>query len=144
MVLFLPGLLADIIEPYENLTGSENLVVIFSGGKKKMLKPSARRLLSDSCRMRYATIPHTTLCSEVARSEQPWGERNTFCPAGLSSQQVNTTVWPQHLQLPSLHYRKSSEHRTSSPQSPSSPSTAQSRQGRRRTTAISLTEECPG
>ena len=82
------GLLAEIIEPYENLTGSENLVVMFSGGKKKTLKPSARRLLSDSCRLRYATVPHSSLCSEVARSEQPWGERNTFCPAGRSSQQV--------------------------------------------------------
>ena len=94
MVVILSGLLAEIIEPYENLTGSENLVVMFSGGKKKTLKPSARRLLSDSCRMRYATIPHTSLCSEVARSEQPWGERNTFCPAGLTSQQVRLSISP--------------------------------------------------
>ena len=92
MTLIFSGLLAEIIEPYESLTGSENLVVMFSGGKKKTLKPSARRLLSDSCRMRYATIPHTSLCSEVARSEQPWGERNTFCPAGLNSQKVTMKI----------------------------------------------------
>ena len=64
---------------------------MFSGEKKKTLRPSERRLLSDSCKMRYATIPHSSSCSEVARSDQPWGERKTFSPAAPASLQV--TVW---------------------------------------------------
>ena len=82
------GLLADIIEPYENLTGAENLVVMFTGERRKNMRPSQRRMMSDTCKMRYATIPHSTTCSEVARTEQPWGERNTFCPEGSLSLQV--------------------------------------------------------
>ena len=133
------GLLADIIEPYEAITGTENLVMIFSGKKKRSMRPSERRMLSDTCKMRYATIPHTTSCCEVARSDQPWGERKPFCPAGDASQQVRQS-WRRG-QFSKLYFRRFTAPPTSSGVSPSSPSTSLWRRVRRRTTAISWTEK---
>ena len=37
---------------------------------------------------RYATLPHTCLCSDVARTEQPWAEKITFGPSGNERQVI--------------------------------------------------------
>ena len=80
-------MLSDILEPFDDLTGKENLATMFANDKKKKRSQSERRLLSDTCKMRYATIPHSTACSDLANAQQPWGEKIIFCP-GLTEQTV--------------------------------------------------------
>jgi len=76
----LAGMLSDILEPFDNLTGKENLAILFANDKKKKRSQSERRLLADTCKMRYATIPHSTSCSDMANASQPWSEKVLFCP----------------------------------------------------------------
>ena len=82
------GMLGDILEPYEKLTETDNLATMFASNKKTGMSQSQRRMFADTCKMRYATLPHTCLCSDVARTEQPWAEKITFCPTGSDSRQV--------------------------------------------------------
>ena len=91
-------MLGDILEPYEKLTGTDNLATMFASSKKTGMSQSQRRLFADTCKMRYATLPHTCLCSDVARTEQPWAEKITFCPSGNDSRQVRI-----HSMLNSIH-----------------------------------------
>ena len=88
--LFLTGMLGDILDPYEKMTGTDNLATMFASSKKTGMSQSQRRLFADTCKMRYATVAHTCLCSDVARTEQPWAEKITFCPSGNDSRQVRT------------------------------------------------------
>ena len=80
-------MLADILEPFDNLTGKENLAILFANDKKQKRSQSERRLLADACKMRYATLPHSTTCSDMVDSQQPWGEKVLFCP-GLNEPKV--------------------------------------------------------
>lgn len=84
----LSGMLADILEPFDGLTGKENLATMFANDKKKKRSQSEKRLLVDTCKMRYATIPHTTSCSDLINAQQPWGERFTFCPGSTEQETV--------------------------------------------------------
>jgi len=83
----LAGMLADILEPFDNLSGKENLSTLFANDKKQKRSQSERRLLADTCKMRYASIPHSTACSDLASAQQPWGEKILFCP-GLNEPKV--------------------------------------------------------
>merc|ERR1719431_72191 len=85
----LSGILSDILEPFENLKGSENLSTLFANDKKR--SQSERRLLADTCKMRYATIPHSTSCSDLVPHGQPWAEKNMFCPAIGDKKVVHST-----------------------------------------------------
>lgn len=90
----LSGMLSEILEPFDELTDKENLATLFANDKKKKRSQAERRMLADTCKMRYATIPHSTACSDLVNAQQPWGEKITFCP-GISEQQVafsNTRV----------------------------------------------------
>lgn len=83
----LAGMLSDILEPFDDLTGKENLSTLFANDKKQKRSQSERRLLADTCKMRYASIPHSTACSDLANAQQPWGEKILFCP-GLNEPKI--------------------------------------------------------
>eukprot|EP00092_Neocalanus_flemingeri_P012008 GFUD01012945.1.p1 GENE.GFUD01012945.1~~GFUD01012945.1.p1 ORF type:complete len:926 (+),score=278.03 GFUD01012945.1:158-2935(+) len=94
----LAGMLSEILEPFDDLTGKENLATMFANDKKKKRSQSERRLLADSCKMRYATIPHSTACSDLVNAQQPWGEKITFCPGSTEQ----TTVFSNNKVVRSL------------------------------------------
>merc|ERR1712059_50640 len=52
---------------------------------------SERRLLADTCKMRDATIPHSTSCSDLVPHGQPWAEKNMFCPAIGDKKVIHST-----------------------------------------------------
>ena len=83
------GLLGDILDPYEKMTGKENLATMFASSKKTGMAQSERRMFADTCKMRYGTISHTCMCSDVSKTSQPWAEKITFCPAGNDSRKVS-------------------------------------------------------
>jgi len=74
----LSGQLVEVLEPFESLTGKENLATLFADrGARSQVE---RRMLADTCKMRYATIPHMTSCSEIAPATNPYAGRQSFCP----------------------------------------------------------------
>ena len=88
-------MLSEILDPFDKLEGGTNLATMFASSKnskKTGLSQSQRRAMADTCKMRYATLPHTCLCSDVARTEEPWAEKITFCPVGNESRQVLNSV----------------------------------------------------
>ena len=88
-------MLSDILEPFDDLTGKENLSTLFANDKKQKRSQSERRLLADTCKMRYASIPHSTACSDLANAQQPWGEKILFCP-GLNEPKVDIFCYIEH------------------------------------------------
>jgi len=75
----LAGMLSDILDPFDQLTGSENLATLFANDKSR--DKSERRMLVDTCKMRYATIAHTTPISELLPHGQPWADKTMFSPS---------------------------------------------------------------
>ena len=76
------------------LQASDNLCTLFTD--KSKMDQAERRALMESCRMRYltttkrpqtqlclfryATIPHSTACSDVAPATNPYGAKQGFSP----------------------------------------------------------------
>ena len=83
-------MISETLEPFLELTGKENLSTLFVNEKSKKRSQAERRMLADTCKMRYASIPHSTTCSDLIIAEQAWGERRVFCP-GLGKPKVIST-----------------------------------------------------
>jgi len=83
----LSQLISECLEPFEKIEGKENLATLFSNEKEKT--PQEKRMLSDTCKMRYATIPHSTSCSDLSPNTDKLGcERKSFCPRGVEDKKV--------------------------------------------------------
>jgi len=77
----LSGQLAQVLEPFEALTGTENLATAFTDRGSR--SQAERRMLVDTCKMRYATIPHLTTCSDLAPAANPYAGKQSFCPLSV-------------------------------------------------------------
>jgi hypothetical protein len=89
----LAGQLAQVLEPFEALGGEENLCTLFA--ERGKLEQAERRVLADTCRMRYATVPHSTSCSDLAPASNPHGPKQVYSPgprAGWAGQAVGQRV----------------------------------------------------
>jgi len=79
----LSGQLADVLEPFDDITGKENLSTMFVTERKskdKARPAAATRALAETCKMRFATLPHSTSCSDLIMANTPYNERLTYCP----------------------------------------------------------------
>lgn len=87
--------LADVLEPFDDITGKENLSTMFVTERKskdKERSATATRALAETCKMRFATIPHSTSCSDLILAHTPFEDRPIYCPEKTDNTVIHSTT----------------------------------------------------
>jgi len=66
------GMIADVVEPFEDVKTDLNLATLTQKDKKR--SKSEAKDIADMCQMRFGTIPHNCYCSELALKVEPWSQ----------------------------------------------------------------------
>jgi len=91
----LSGQLANVLEPFDDVTGKENLSTMFVTERKsedKARSATETRALAETCKMRFATLPHSTSCSDLIQVNIPWSDRVTYCPENTENTVLYSTT----------------------------------------------------